>query len=330
VSTLGEGVRSLQPLGSGIPFSLVASIGTVAAIWLLRALVMRVVSGRPIDIGVAYRWRKVSAYVATGLSLGLLAVLWLKVGQSLATFAGLLSAGLAIALREPMTSFAGWAFILWRRPFQVGDRIQIGDHAGDVVDLRIFQFTLLEIGNWVAADQSTGRIVHVPNGRVFSEVVANYSGEFGCIWNEIAVLITFESDWEKASSLLAEIANEHAAKLSDDAADRLRQAVPRLMIVYSVLTPTVYLRVQSSGVLLTMRYLCEPRRRRSSEHAIWQAILRVFAAHPDIEFAYPTQRLYYRERLSRRSGQSEGLVDGLHEVVSSDDDRPSRSGMEKA
>jgi hypothetical protein len=66
------------------------------------------------------------------------------------------------------------------------------------------------------------------------------------------------------------------------------------MIVYSKLTPTVYTSVEDSGVLLTVRYMCDPRKRRSSEHAIWEDVLRVFAEQPDIEFAYPTQRFYHR------------------------------------
>jgi hypothetical protein len=50
--------------------------------------------------------------------------------------------------------------------------------------------------------------------------------------------------------------------------------------------------VKENGVLLTIRYLCEPRRRRDSEEAIWEEILEKFANCPDIDFAYPTQRFY--------------------------------------
>jgi hypothetical protein len=66
------------------------------------------------------------------------------------------------------------------------------------------------------------------------------------------------------------------------------------MIVYSALTPTVYTRVEAYGVLLTIRYLCEPRRRRSTEAAIWEDILQAFSECPDVEFAYLTQRFYDR------------------------------------
>ena len=76
-----------------------------------------------------------------------------------------------------------------------------------LIDLRIFQFTLMEIGNWVDADQSTGRIVHVPNGSVFVTPLANYAKGFQYIWNEIPVLVTFESDWRRAKEILEGIAN---------------------------------------------------------------------------------------------------------------------------
>ena len=105
----------------------------------------------------------------------------------------------------------GWCFILIRQPFKVGDRIQIGKVAGDVIDIRFFNFQLNEIGNWVDADQSTGRIIHIPNGIVFTEPQANYTAGFQYIWNEIPVLVTFESDWKKAKQLLTDIVNHHGS-----------------------------------------------------------------------------------------------------------------------
>ncbi len=261
---------------------------------LLRFFTIRLIHHHTQDIKVRYRWRKTSSYVAAALSLILIAPLWLKGVQSLATYLGLASAGIAIALKEPLTHLAGWLFILWRRPFAVGDRIQIGDAAGDVIDQRIFQFTLLEIGNWTASDQSTGRLLHVPNGRIFTDVLANYTSGFEYIWHEIPVLITFESDWEKAKKILLDIANHQVQATSQVAAERIRQAARRYMIFYQTLTPTVYTSVEASGVMLTVRYMCQPRKRRSTEEAIWEDILRHFAQHSDIELAYPTQRLFAR------------------------------------
>jgi small-conductance mechanosensitive channel len=220
------------------------------------------------------------------------------------TFLGLVAAGVSIALKDPIVNVAGWIYILLRRPIEVGDRIQIGEHAGDVIDLRISQFTLMEIGNWVDADQSTGRVIHIPNGKVFVEPLANYSKGFQYIWNEIPVLITFESNWEKAKEILLNIANKHAEHLSEPARAKVKEAAQKFMIFYSKLTPIIYTRVKDSGVLLTARYLCEPRRRRGSAEAIWEDILREFAKYDDIDFAYPTQRFYNNLIESKKSVKS--------------------------
>src|SRR3990172_145312 len=103
----------------------------------------------------------------------------------------------------------------------------------------------MEVGNWVDADQSTGRIIYITNGKVFTEPQANYSkGWFQYIWNEIPVLITFESNWQKAKTALQQIAERHAAHLSALAQDRLREASRKFMIFYLNLSPTVYTSVE--------------------------------------------------------------------------------------
>ena len=81
------------------------------------------------------------------------------------------------------------------------------------------------------------------------------------------------------------------------------------MIFYKNLTPTVYTSVKNSGVLLTIRYLCEPRHRRASEHAIWEDILIAFNNTEGIDLAYPTQRIYYENLKDFSIKSSEKLAD---------------------
>ncbi|UCG87411.1 MAG: mechanosensitive ion channel, partial [Gemmatimonadota bacterium] len=178
-------------LGLAAQWNLATSLLVVLAVIVVRRLILSMVYRRTDDIRLRYRWQKTTSYVAFGLGLVLVGSIWAGAIRSFGTFLGLVSAGLAIALKDLVVNLAGWVFILWRRPFQLGDRIQIGDHVGDVIDVRIFQFTLMEIGNWVSADQSTGRVIHVPNGKVLTDVLANYSRGFQYIWNELPVLVTF-------------------------------------------------------------------------------------------------------------------------------------------
>ncbi len=288
-------------IGPTAQWKLVATLVVLLTLIVVRRLVLSMVYRRTEDTRVRYRWQKSTSYVAFVFGLAMVVGIWADAIRSFGTFLGLVSAGLAIALKDLVVNLAGWGFILWRRPFQLGDRIQIGDHMGDVIDVRIFQFTLMEIGNWVAADQSTGRVIHVPNGKVLSEVLANYSRGFQYIWNELPIVVTFESDWRQAKSVLEEIMNRHGGRRSAAAERRIKEVSRKFMIFYTNLTPIVYTRVVDFGVELTIRYLCDPRERRGSAQAIWEDVLDSFAKYDNIDFAYPTQR-FYNNRLEGKPG----------------------------
>src|SRR5438034_959524 len=201
---------------------------------------------------ISSRWRKTLTYLVYVAGIVIVGPMWFAWVESFTTIVGFLSAGLAIALKDPVSNLAGWAFILWRRPFEVGDRVQIGPHAGDVIDLGLFQFTINEIGAWVQADQSSGRIIHVPNGKIFTDPVANYNKGFKYIWNEVPVLVTFETDWRKAKHILTTIAVKHAEHLTAQAEQELLAASQQYLINYRKLTPIVYTKVVDSGVQLTL------------------------------------------------------------------------------
>jgi len=275
-----------------IQYKIFISLIIILIFIILKKILLKIAIKKIKDSKLEYRLKKTSSYIATIILILILGMVWFKGFRDITTFLGLFSAGLAIALKEMILNVAGWVFLIWRKPFEVGDRIQIGLLSGDVIDIRIFQHTLLEIGNWVDGDQSTGRIVHVPNGKVFSEILANYNKGFGYIWNELNVLVTFESNWKKAKECLSLIVNNYAGNLSSLAEAKVKKTARKYMIFYSNLSPTVYTRVKDSGVQLSIRYLCEPRKRRGTEQIMWEKILQEFSLHDDIDFAYPTQRFY--------------------------------------
>lgn len=266
----------------------------VLVLVIVRELCLLIVRGQTDDARVRYHWSKGITYAAVVLGAFGVGRVWFVGLGSIATFVGLVGAGLVIALKEPVSNFAAWGFMLWRRPFVIGDRIQIGTHAGDVIDQTLLEFSILEIGNWVQSDQSTGRVIHIPNGRLWVEPVANYTRGFPYLWNEIDVVITFESDWRLAKERLLTIAERHGHELSGAAEQEVLTQSRRFMIFYSTLAPTVYTKATERGVMLTIRYLCEARRRRDTEQAIWEGVLTAFAGEADIDFAYPTRRFFDR------------------------------------
>jgi hypothetical protein len=103
--------------------------------------------------------------------------------------------------------------------------------------------------------------------------------------------VTFESDWKRAKQLLSALATELTTGVVAEAQGPRAHADRRLLINRGRLTPAVYTSVEEAGVLLTIRYLCRPRQRRGTAEVFWERILEAFAESPDIEFAYPTQRV---------------------------------------
>ncbi len=277
---------------SSIQAKLIATLLAFLLFFVIRRLILKIVYKVTENIKTRYQWHKITSYISFALIFIIIAQIWFKGIESIVTYLGLVSAGIAIALKEPLTNVTGWLYIVWRSPFEVGDRIQLGTQSGDVIDTSIFSFTLMEIGSWVDADDHTGRLIHVPNGIIFTETLANYGRGFKYIWNEIPVLVTFESDWKQAKKMLIEIVNNNAMIQTKSAEKKVAEATKKFMIKKPNLEPTVITKVEASGVELTLRYLCRPSLRRESEHKIWEDVLNAFEEYDNIDFAYPTERRF--------------------------------------
>jgi small-conductance mechanosensitive channel len=293
-SMLLQGTDVLQGIATfeAVPW---LEIGQTAAVligaWLIRKIGRQIIV-RTLENRVAqYRWGKTLTYFTMTLASVFILTIWVDGLSQIGTFLGLVSAGVAIALKDLLVDMAGWLVLMTKPPFEVGDRIQIGTHSGDVVDTSLLHFHLLEIGNWVDSDQSTGRLIRIPNGKILTAPIANYTAEFPFLWHEIPVVFTFESDWQRAKMLMMEMVNEASQETSRRAAESLRKRPSRMLISYGTVTATVYTSVRDHGVCLSMRFLTDPRRRRQWDQTLWEGVLNMVSHEPNIELAYPTQRL---------------------------------------
>lgn len=276
-----RGVVRTDVLATFVAIAVAAAVGVV----------VRLLARRVRDHASRRFLVKTIDYILAIVALAVIAKIWIR-SINIGTLLGLTAAGLVLALKEPVANLAGWLFILVRQPLRVGDRIQVGALAGDVVEIRLMMFTVLEIGNWIGGDQATGRAVHVPNSVVFTQPVANYMQAFRHIWHELEVHITYESDWKRAEEILLGILERHAADPRDEALRHPDERDAIYLRFFRELAPDVWLSVTRTSVRLSMRYLCDPRRRRASERAIWRDVLEAFAAEPRIALAYPTRRFY--------------------------------------
>jgi len=281
------------PQTTALLVRLVISLGSILVAYLIVALATRWLHKHIEDPASRIKFRKALVYALTAVVILVLLKIWVLRQQiNYTTVFSILGAGLALALHQVIMCFTGWLVLLVHRYYDVGDRVQIGEVRGDVSDIGILHTTLVEIGEWVAADQSTGRLVTVPNSAIFAKSVFNYTRGFRYIWNEISILVTFESNWRKAQQMMLEVAQPGVEEIEKDFREQIKHISRKYMILYQHLTPIVYPSIRDCGVLLTLRYLTKPKERRGTEAALTAKILDAFAAEPDVEFAYPTTRFY--------------------------------------
>jgi len=291
-STLNNNILSANFIGNSIiQKKILETIFVVAVCYIFMFILIGFINARVKDVKACHIVRKNIIYILSTISIIVVFFIWVQNLNSITLFLGVASAGIALALQEVILCIAGWLLIIVRHPYETGDRVEINGIKGDIIDIRLYQTSMLEIGNWVDADQSTGRIVNFPNSFVFKYPNYNYSRGFEFIWNEIPVLLTFESDWKRGKEIILELAN----RLAEGMEERVRRKIDimrnRYMIYYGKLTPIVYVNIKDSGVELTLRYLTESKKRRFTQDELCQNILNAFDQEENVNFAYPTYRI---------------------------------------
>ena len=264
---------------------LLSSFLIIIILWIVYYLINRVIHSQTRKVENRYVYRKTVLYLLSFLGLILVGRLWLEGFQPILTFLGIIAAALTITQKESLMNMTGMGFILGRNLFSVGDRIQVGEHKGDVIGIGIFYFTLMEVGNWVDADQSTGCTVKVPNTYVITTPIINYTKNFPYIWNELTVMVSMQSNWEKLRNYLLYIAKEQSPPDTEALRKKLLQSKDEV-IVLKHFEPKVYIKIKTEkpvvGIALTIRYLCEARKRRDTENEIWIYLLQKVQFSEDI------------------------------------------------
>ena len=162
--------------------------------------------------------RFLSFLIAGFIVVSFLFAKWYTAAVSL----GLFSLVLGFALQTPISSLIGWFYIILRTPYRIGDRIQVADFTGDVVEIGYLDTTLWEFhGDYLSNDVPSGRLIRFPNTLVLQSEVYNYSWrKFPFIWNEIPFHIAYESDFDYVESVIRNVAKK---ELGDEMKDTIRR-----------------------------------------------------------------------------------------------------------
>ena len=213
---------------------------------------------------------------------------WLGVLFSL----GVVGFGITFALQQPLFSLIGWAYIMTKRPYQVGDRVAIDDSKGDVVEVDFLVTTLWEVeGDLVSTHQPSGRVVTLPNSVVLSSHVYNYTrSEFPYVWNELKVEVAYETDLEFARETMQSVADDYLGDEMEQNVERYREQLAETPVDLDInARPTVNVTQQASWVELRLRYMADPRRMQPTRNELYERVLAALNEHPD-RVQYPIGR----------------------------------------
>jgi small-conductance mechanosensitive channel len=265
----------------------------LAAVLYMAARVTRRLVGTHIeDVNRRHALRKSVGYVYAVLLLLLAVALFADTLAGFGTVLAVILAGVAIALQDVLKSVVGWLYVSSRSGVQVGSRVEVEGVKGDVIDIGVLKTTMLEVGNLVFGQQSTGRIVTVPNSRMIAANVFVSSADNPFVWQEVQFVVTFESDWERAEEMLHELGMELHREIEGEVVPGYARMERRYAFRAGALTPIVYVSHGERGVELTLRFLTNVRRRRGSVDRITRGFLLAIAGERTIRMAYPPVRLY--------------------------------------
>lgn len=187
--------------------------------------------------------------------------------------AGLLTAALGFALQKPITGIAAWIMVIVKRPFNIGDRIKIGEIKGEVYDISLTHIYIDEIGGLINSEELSGRNIMVPNYLLFEQSIINYTMINDYVLGEVEVNITYESNLDKAIKIVEKSTLEH---VKEHVKSTKRE-------------PKVRVSMDQTGVKIKSRFFAPVKAIQKISSDITQDVLYSFKKQKDINFAstYP-------------------------------------------
>ncbi|MBS0616959.1 MAG: mechanosensitive ion channel family protein [Spirochaetes bacterium] len=262
---------------------IIATAIVLAFTLAVRFMILRIAFRNIDDRFVRLRYKRALSYIVFFVALLFLLPIWLPSIRNVATFLGIFGAGFLVVTREIWISVAGWAYIMIRRPYVIGDRVQIKEIVGDVIDIRLMETSVMEVKD-ADSDRATGRIVYVPNARLFGEILVTSHLKSPLVFHYIEVQLTPDSDWEKAAELLKTIA---ATEYKEALAAKTKNAIPGTVVnpPLGYREPRVLVEAKPGCVSLELEFMAPTGYAAVMIDAIWRAFLKAARENGNIKIA---------------------------------------------
>jgi len=194
---------------------------------------------------------------------------------SIATFAGLITAGIAVALQNVILAIAGYFFLIGKYGVRVGDRVQISGVSGEVIDIGLIRLHLIEIGGTETDRQPTGRVVVFSNAVVFQPSASFYKQIPGTnfVWHEVSLTLAPDSDYALAEKRIVGAVEKVYADYRDRIEEQYREMERTLSVAVSVPKPHSRLRLTQTGLEVVIRYPVELEKATEIDDRITRELL---------------------------------------------------------
>jgi small-conductance mechanosensitive channel len=193
---------------------------------------------------------------------------------SLATFAGLLTAGVAVAMQSVLVSIVGYFFLIGKYGIRVSDRVQIGSVTGEVIDVGLVRLHLMEL----SGQGPTGRVVAFANSIVFqaSGGIFKQIPGVNLAWHDITLTLPPKADPAAMKEKLLAAANRVLSEYSEDMARQAREIQKTASLhAGGEAQAQVQLRFSASGVEALVRYPVQLQRAAEIDERISRELLKV-------------------------------------------------------
>jgi len=217
----------------------------------------------------------------------------------LVTILGFASAGIAIAMKDWFMSIMGWFVIIIGGSIHVGDRVKFVrgnvEYVGDIVDISLLRMTIQEDVTLTSYmhNRRAGRIIFVPNNFVFTDMIANYShAGLKTVWDGIDLMITFDSNVSKATSITKEIVKKYSKGYTDITRKQLNKLRSQYSMKNTNVEPRVYSFIEPYGIKVSAWYHTNAYATLTLRSTISAEIIERLQAEDDIFLAFPTQSVY--------------------------------------
>lgn len=270
IQDLGYELESLWISGS----SLISTVILIIAVLVLRALINRYIRRNVSSVDMRRRWLVQSRNgLMLLLVLGIL-MIWGEELRTLALSIVALAVAFVVATKELILCVTGSIVKTGAGSFNLGDRIQIKDFRGDVIDQNLLATTILEVGPGKITHQRTGRMTVIPNALFVSEPVINESYTNDYILHVFTVPFKREDDWHRAQEVFLEAANRHCAPHLEEVRKHMKRLSYERGLSVPTIEPRVTIQVPSAGeVHLVIRIPVKADERSQIEQAILSEVL---------------------------------------------------------